>query len=114
MCKITFGQCVTEEKVGCKMVDHEIPKKRKSEKYLIKKPNKRERKKVHPQSDSQEARPSGYKRTNHDIRTNPTFKSTDTDAETDGGIKEEGKCCVCKKFTPDEVRNYVSFPLPNG
>lgn len=45
MCKITFGQCVTEEKVGCKMVDHEIPKKRKSEKYLIKKPNKRERRK---------------------------------------------------------------------
>ena len=32
--------------------------------------------------------------------------STDDDSETE--ITDEEKCCVCKKFTPDEVRLRVS------
>ena len=43
------------------------------------------------------------------------FYISDSDMETDSEseIKEEDKCCVCKKFTPDDVRNSVQLMFTN-
>jgi hypothetical protein len=89
------------------MVEHETPITRKRKSEELEKENK-PREDVCTDYDSQESGPSDYK------CGNPVSKAaslhTDTDVETDEEeISEEEKCCVCKNFTPDDVRNSVSI-----
>ncbi|KAK3084919.1 hypothetical protein FSP39_021481 [Pinctada imbricata] len=98
MSKITSGHCITEEEVRDKMVVHEEmhnqPKKRKTagtkKNADVKRMTKKARKEptIH---NSQEAGPSGEAQ------------------DSEEAIKESDKCCVCKLYTPVEIRNSVSL-----
>lgn len=101
MSKKTSGKCITEGKIRSKMINLN---------YLITKTKEKEE--ISHTSNSQETGPSYYKCTIHVTRVIPTSLSMDTDTETDEKeIADEENRCVCKKFTPDEVRNsvYISF-----
>ena len=118
--KITSGHCITEDNIRDKIAEHQstaagkskikpkvnskgttLRKKRANDDKEVsapsKKVGKRKQKKAKQIDDSQIPGPSNWK-TTHD------YQDSETESEDENAISEDEKCCVCKLFTPKEVR----------
>ena len=100
MSRVTSGHCITEEEVRNKMVEHEEgtkkSQKRKSVKSTSEKSNEKKKakkpKKQKKHGESQEAGPSGL-----------------CNNDSEEAVPDQDKCCVCKLYTPVEIRHSLSL-----
>lgn len=103
--KLTSGRCITEDEVEQAILNYKKDTSSKNTKNDNKKQDKgpilkekEEATRVSTLNDSQTAGPSGAA-----VTHKPWLDDWNSE-ELDIEIREEEKCCVCKNFTPDAVR----------
>ena len=91
MSAIVSGRCITEDRVLEQMVQH-----------AAEHPPKKPKKNVSPSGESQEPGTSGSKKGKRASKKNTVENSAEDSEEVE--IGDDELCCVCKQFTPKEIR----------
>jgi hypothetical protein len=111
--KITSGQAITESPVQQKLVNHfskgSSSSKGKSAKKSVKRVNKKTQNKS---SKSKKVQTQKCKNVNDSQQPSTSHIYVDDSQSESSGeseIEESELCCVCKKFTPEELRKRISL-----
>ena len=104
--KITSGHCITDDDVREKIREHQEPAlKRKSNQNKKEKTTKKSKK--IPHGESQEPGPSRAPLS----QVRRQIVESESESEPESEIPEKDKCCICKLFTPVDVRNSIYIKL---